>query len=115
LLACAGEAWYDSELGKEGVTMEESTNRLFVGIKINKTLQIDLDSPAPGMKHYFEGTNNEYLQIVNLREEKLIGRYLKDGYPLANIGDVGRNICSIVKLITRGRRIEENEVHIYSC
>jgi hypothetical protein len=27
---------------------------------------------------------------------------------------VSRNICSIVKLIARGRRVEENEVHIYS-
>jgi hypothetical protein len=95
--------------------MEESINRLFVGIKITKALQIDLDSPAPGMKQYFEGSNSDYLQVVNLREEKLIGRYLKDGYPVANISDVSRNVCSIVKLITRGRRIEENEVHIYSC
>lgn len=94
--------------------MEEAVKRLFVGIKINKALQDDLDSPAPGMKQYFDG-NNDYLQIVSLREEKFIGRYLKDGFPAANIGDVSRNVCSIVKLITRDRRIEENEVHIYSC
>ena len=94
--------------------MEEAVKRLFVGSKINKALQDDLDSPAPGMKQYFDG-NNDYLQIVSLREEKFIGRYLKDGFPAANIGDVSRNVCSIVKLITRDRRIEENEVHIYSC
>jgi hypothetical protein len=34
---------------------------------------------------------------------------------VTNISDVTRNVCSIVKLITRGRRIDENEVHIYSC
>jgi hypothetical protein len=95
--------------------MDEGTRRLFIGIKITKALQDDLDSPAPGTKQYFEGNNNDYLQIVNLREEKFIGRYLKDGFPVANIGDVTRNVCSIVKLITRGRRVEENEVHIYSC
>jgi hypothetical protein len=33
--------------------MEEGMKRLFVGIKINKALQDDLDSPAPGMKQYF--------------------------------------------------------------
>ena len=95
--------------------MEETSNRLFVGIKVTKALQDDLNSPAPGMKHYFDGNSNEYLQVIQLREEKLIGRYLNDGFPLASINDVGRNICSIVKLITRGKRIEENEVHIYSC
>ena len=94
---------------------ESSVKRLFVGIKITKSLQDDLDSPAPGTKHYFEGNNNEYLQIVNFGDEKFIGRYLKDGFPAANIGDVSRNVCSIVKLIARGRRIEDNDVHIYSC
>ena len=95
--------------------MDELGKRLFIGIKITKSLQDDLDSPAPGTKHYFEGSTNEYLQIVNLGEEKFIGRYINDGFPAANISDVSRNVCSIVKLITRGRRIEENEVHIYSC
>jgi hypothetical protein len=95
--------------------MEESTRRLFIGIKITKSLQDDLDRPAPGTKHYFEGGNNDYLQIVSLHDEKFIGRYLKDGFPATNIGDVSRNVCSIVKLIARGRRIEDHEVHIYSC
>ena len=90
--------------------MDEGTKRLFVGIKITKTLQDDLASPAPGTKQYFEGTNDDYLQIINLGEDKFIGRYLKDGFPVANIGDVSRNVCSLLKLITRGRRIEDNEV-----
>jgi hypothetical protein len=95
--------------------MDEMTRRLFVGIKITKALQDELDSPAPGTKQYLEENGKDYLQIVNLRDEKFIGRYLKDGFPVTNIGDVSRNVCSIVKLITRGRRIEENDVHIYSC
>jgi hypothetical protein len=95
--------------------MDEGTKRLFVGIKITKSLQDELDSAAPGTKRYFEGDNGEYLQIVSLRDDKFIGRYLNDGFPVAHIGDVSRNICSIVKLIARGRRIEEDDVHIYSC
>jgi len=95
--------------------MEEGTKRLFVGLKINKALQDDLANPAPGTKQYFEGNSDEYLQIISLGEEKFIGRYLKDGFPAASISDVSRNVCSLVKLITRGRRIEENEVHIYAC
>ena len=95
--------------------MDEGTKRLFVGIKITKTLQDDLASPAPGTKQYFEGTNDDYLQIINLGEDKFIGRFIKDGFPVANMNDVSRNVCSLLKLITRGRRIEENEVHIYSC
>ena len=94
--------------------MVDDTKSLFVGIKISRALQNDLDSPAPGTKHYFEGgENKDYLQIIDMGEDKFIGRYIKNGYPAAGITDVSRNICSIVKLIARGRRIEENEVHVY--
>ena len=94
--------------------MDEEGKRLFVGIKITRAVQEDLDNPAPGMKQYFEG-NNDYLEIVDFGESKFIGRYLSDGFPVANLGDVSRNVCSIVKLITRGKRIEENDVQIYNC
>jgi hypothetical protein len=94
--------------------MIDAGKRLFVGIKISTALQGELDRPAPGTQHYFETSNENYLQIVNLGAEKYIGRYVKDGFSVAAIGDVGRNICSIMKLIARGRRIEERDVHIYS-
>ena len=94
--------------------MDEAAKRLFVGIKITRTLQEDLDSPAPGMKQYFDASN-DYLQIVDLGADKYIGRFLTDGFPVANLADVSRNVCSIVKLITRGKRIEENDVQIHSC
>jgi len=91
----------------------DAAKRLFVGIKISTALQNELDRPAPGTQHYFEATNENYLQVVERGPEKYIGRYIKDGFSLADIGDVGRNVCSIMRLIARGRRIEERDVHIY--
>ena len=45
--------------------MVDLAKRLFVGIKISKALQNELDNPAPGTQHYFEGNeHNEYLQIA---------------------------------------------------
>ena len=95
--------------------MIDAVKRLFVGIKISKALQVELDSPAEGTKHYFAGTGDEdALQIITLGEQKLIGRYIDDGFPAADISDVSRNLCTMVKMITHGRRIEENDVQIYS-
>jgi hypothetical protein len=94
--------------------MLEMGRRLFVGIKISTVLQNELDSPAPGTERYFKAENLDYLQIINMGDEKLIGRYVKDGFPAAEIDNVSRNVCSIVKLITRGRRIDDNAVHIYA-
>lgn len=93
--------------------MTEIAKRLFVGVKVSTELQKELDSPAPGTDRYFKADNLDYLEIVSLGEQKLIGRYVKDGFPAADIENVSRNVCSILKLITRGRRIEENSVHIY--
>ncbi|HEX2228409.1 MAG TPA: hypothetical protein VHM64_14825 [Candidatus Binatia bacterium] len=95
--------------------MSEAGKRLFIGIKISAALQNDINSPAPGTERYFQGNNGDYLQIINLGEDKFIGRYINDGYPVTAIADVSRNVCSIIKLIARGRRIEESEVHIYSA
>ena len=94
--------------------MTDEGKRLFVGVKISSALQNDLNSPAPGTERFFEANNEEYLQIIEMGEDKVIGRYVKDGYPVAELSDVSRNVCSILRLITRGRRIDEKDVHIYS-
>ena len=94
--------------------MAGAGKRIFVGIKISATLQNELNSPAPGTERYFKVEDGEYLQIVSVGEEKFIGRYVKDGFPITDIDDVSRNIRSIVKLITRGHAIGEDSVHIYA-
>lgn len=93
--------------------MFEAAHRLFAGIKITTKLQNDLDSPAPGTERYFKTDDLDYLHVITVGEEKLIGRYLKDGFPAAEMDNVSRNVCSIVRLIARGHRLEENSVHIY--
>jgi hypothetical protein len=94
--------------------MAESGKRLFVGIRISTSLQNELNNPAPGTERYFKGDDGEFLQIVSVGEEKLIGRYVKDGFPAADVTDVSRNVRSIVKLITRGHALGEDSVHIYA-
>jgi hypothetical protein len=87
--------------------------RLFVGIKISKGLQNELNNPAPGTEHYFKSEDVDYLEIISSGEDKLIGRYVQDGFPASGINIIGRTLCSVVKLITRGYRVEEDSVHIY--
>jgi hypothetical protein len=101
--------------GTEGEKkMSEPGRRLFVGIKITNKLQSGLDHPAPGTERYFNSSSPDYLQVITVGEEKLIGRYVKDGFPVGELDNVSRNVCSIVKLITAGHRIEEGSVHIYA-
>lgn len=89
--------------------------RLFVGMKISKALQSELDRPAPGTEHYLnQNEQNDHLQIIHVGEHRIIGRYVQDGFPAIDISGVSRHIGGMLKLITRGRRIEETDIQIYS-
>jgi len=94
--------------------MYEVEKRLFVGIKISPKLQAELDNCARGTEHFFKENKPEALQIVTLGEEKFIGRFLRDGFPVSDIDNVSRNVRSIITLITRGYRIEEDSIRIYA-
>lgn len=95
--------------------MIDLAKRLFVGIKISKALQNELDNPAPGTKRYFAGDDqSDSLQIINVGEHRIIGRYINDGFLAAELGEVSRNVGNMVKSITHGRRIEENDIQIFS-
>ena len=94
--------------------MTEVDKRLFVGIKISTKLQRELDNCARVSEHFFKEDKPESLQIVTLREDKLIGRFLRDGFPVSDIDNVSRNVRSIVSLITQGYRLAEDSVRIYA-
>jgi hypothetical protein len=98
---------------QRGSKMSETDKRLFVGIKISTKLQHGLDSPAPGTDRYFKENNGDFLQIITQGEEKLIGRFIKDGFPVGDLDNVSRNVRSIVRIIAGDHRLEEDAVHIY--
>lgn len=93
--------------------MDDTDKRLFVGIKISAKLQGELDKCPPGAEHYFKEKKPESLEIVTLGAEKLIGRFLQDGFPVSDIENVSRNVRSIVTLIAQGHRLAEDSVRIY--
>jgi len=94
--------------------MEELEKRLFVGIKMSSKLQMELDRCARGTEHYFKENNPEYLQLVSLGDAKLIGRFLRDGFPVYDIDNVSRNVRSLITLIAPGYRIAEDSLRIYT-
>jgi len=93
--------------------MDGLDKRLFVGIKISTKLQRELDNCARGTERYFKEDKPESLQIVTFGEDKLIGRFLDDGFPVSSIDDVSRNVRSVVTLITSGYRIPDDSIRIY--
>ncbi len=94
--------------------MYEVDKRLFVGMKISANLQAGLDNCACGTEHYLKEDKPEALQIVTLGAEKLIGRFLQDGFPVSDIDNVSRNVRSIVQLVAPRYRVQDNSIQIYA-
>jgi hypothetical protein len=93
----------------------EVSKQLFIGIKVSRALQTELDSPAPGTQQYLERGTPDYLEFVTMGDDKIIGRYLQGGCTADQVEIVGRNVCSTVRIVTRGYRIAEESVLIYAC
>ena len=89
------------------------SNRLYIGVKISRNLEKELDNPAPGTEGYLRPDHPNHLQVVNWKDVKLIGRNLRNGFPLAEISKVGGEISEILMLIIPGHRVHEHLVHIY--
>jgi hypothetical protein len=94
--------------------MSDGNKRLFVGVKISTQMQSGLDNPAPGTERYFKDGNGEYLQIIFQGDEKFIGRYLDNGFPVSDLDNVSRNVRSIIRLIVGDHRLDENAVRVYA-
>lgn len=89
------------------------TGQLFIGIKVSKALSTELDRPAPGTEQYLEPGAPGHLEFVTKGDDRFIGRYMEERCTADEIGILGRNVCRIVRIVTRGHRIEEDSVLIY--
>jgi hypothetical protein len=94
--------------------MVDENKRMFVGMKISTKLQRDLDNCAGGAERYFKEDKPESLRIVTFGEDRIIGRFLRDGFPVTDIDGVSRNVRSMITLITSGHRIDEDAIRIYA-
>ncbi len=93
--------------------MVDENKRMFVGMKISTKLQRDLDNCAGGAERYFKEDKPESLRIVTFGEDRIIGRFLRDRFPVTDIDGVSRNVRNMITLITSGHRIDEDAIRIY--
>ena len=72
--------------------------KLFIGIKLDPGMRRRLEEgPAPGRPTFKTG-DPAHLEIVESDGDLYIGRVLERGVPADQIGDLERNIRSIVRL-----------------
>ena len=91
----------------------DKTCSLFFGTKIDSKLREALSQCKPGDRKYFEGGSDEFLRLVEVEEEKWIGKVVKGGTPITEVDDIQRNIISILRRVAPNARVAASAVKIF--
>ena len=86
---------------------------LFFATKIDSKLREGLALSKPGDKKYFDGSSDEFLRVVEVEEERWIGKVIKGGTPVTEVDDIQRNVVSILRRIAPNARIAASSVKIF--
>jgi hypothetical protein len=92
--------------------LDKSTS-LFFGTKIDSKLREALSQAKPGDKKYFDGSSEDFLRIVELPDEKWIGKVIKPGPVVTEVDDIQRNIVSIMRRVAPTARVSASGIRIF--
>jgi len=89
-------------------------NHLVIGAKVSDKIQEHLDSCIPAHQFYFKDNNPDYLQIVRVDGEKVIGKMLKPGLPVTEVGDYADNVMSILKKVCPDYKWSQSDIKVFA-
>ena len=91
----------------------DKSSALFFCTKIDSKLREALSQCKPGDRKYFEDGSDEFLRILEVEEEKWIGKVVKGGSPVTEVDDIQRNIVSILRRVAPNARVPASSVKIF--
>lgn len=91
----------------------DKTSALFFGTKIDSKLREALAQSKAGDKKYFDGSSEEFLRILEVEEEKWIGKIIKPGPVVTEVDDIQRNIVSIMRRVAPTARVSASAIRIF--
>ena len=86
---------------------------MIIGAKITDKLQESLDNCLPAYHFYFKDNNPDYLQIVRIEGERVIGKKLGPGVPVSQLNDYAENVRSILKKICPEYPWKETDIKVF--
>ena len=91
----------------------DKTCALFFATKIDSKLREALSQSKTGDKKYFDGSSEEFLRVLEVDEEKWIGKVIKPGPVVTEVDDIQRNIVSILRRVAPGARVSASGIRIF--
>jgi hypothetical protein len=89
-------------------------NHIIIGAKITEKIQQNLDKCLPAYQAYFKDNNPEYLQIIRVEGERVIGKALPPGLPVSKLRDYSENVMSILKKVCPEYNWSELDIKVYA-
>ena len=91
----------------------DKTCALFFGTKIDSKLREALSQSKTGDKKYFDGSSEDFLRILEVEDEKWIGKVIKPGPVVTEVDDIQRNIVSIMRRVAPTARVSASGIRIF--
>ncbi len=91
----------------------DKSSALFFGTRIDSKLREGLALSKPGDKKYFDGSSEEFLRIIEMPDEKWIGKVIRGGLAVTEVDDIQRNVLSILRRVAPNARIPASQVKIF--
>jgi hypothetical protein len=86
---------------------------LFFGTKIDSKLREALSQCKPGDKKYFDGSSEDFLRILEVTDEKWLGKVIQPGPAVTEVDDIQRNIVSILRRVAPNARVAASSIKIF--
>ena len=86
---------------------------LFFGTKIDSKLREALSQCKPGDRKYFDGTTEDFLRILEVDEEKWLGKVIPPGPAVTEVDDIQRNLVSIMRRVAPNARVSAGSIKIF--
>lgn len=81
---------------------------------MNEKLQEQLDKCIPAYFMYFKENNPDFLQVVTINGERILGKRLNPGTPVNTLDDYAANVKSILMKICPEYRVADSEVKLFA-
>ena len=94
--------------------MQNDNHNLFVGIKLNEKLRLQLDSSKASMKPFFENNDPQFLQMIKFESDEYLAKTTQNGASLENLNNMCSNLKTMIKMICPKFVISNDAIKIYA-
>jgi hypothetical protein len=88
-------------------------NHLIIGARITDRVQDSLNKVLPAQQFYFKDNNPDFLQIVRVEGEQVIGKKVSPGIPAKEIADYAENVKSILRKICPDYSWSDSDIKVF--